>query len=187
MAAFGLALLQLEADDEAMEEALEEEELQEEEEQLNMLMHFTMAAGAAAAAADAPASRASKRRVVQRGANVHQPSHCHAVSCRDAIVRCRLPSSAGLPRMLAEACAQRAASGRMHVSAEVAVQPGILAKCQSISLCTSAGSKSWPRPVHRSQPRPADPQTLRMVPKGCWTVLSPHVGDFLERMYMLDG
>ena len=58
MAAFGLALLQLEADDEAMEEeleAMEEEELQEEEEQLNMLMHFTMAAGAAAAAAaDAP-------------------------------------------------------------------------------------------------------------------------------------
>ena len=94
MAAFGLALLQLEADDEAMEEALEameEEELQEEEEQprVNMLMHFTMTAGAAtAAAADAPASRASKRRVVQRGANVHQPSHCHAVSCRDAIVRC---------------------------------------------------------------------------------------------------
>ena len=112
MAAFGLALLQLEADDEAMEEASEEEELQEEEEQLNMLMHFTMAAGAAAAAAaDAPASRASKRRVVQRGANVHQPSHCHAVSCRDAIVQCRLPSSAGLPGMLAEACAQRAASG----------------------------------------------------------------------------
>ena len=82
MAAFGLALLQLEADDEAMEEALEEEELQEEEEQLNMLMHFTMA-----------------------------------------------PSIARSPA----------------------------------------------------------PQTLRMVPKGCWTVLSPHVGDFLERMYMLDG
>ena len=184
MAAFGLALLQLEADDEAMEEeleAMEEEELQEEEEQLNMLMHFTMAAGAAAAAAaDAPASRASKRRVVQRGANVHQPSHCHAVSCRDAIVRCRLPSSAGLPGMLAEACAQRAASGRMHVSAAVAVQPGILAKCQSISLCTSAGSKSWPHPVHRSQPRPADtPHGAEGLLDGseptCWGFSGAHV------------
>jgi len=64
MAVLGLALLQLAADDDAMEE----EELQEEEEQLNMHMHFSMAAASAAAtAADAPASRPTRKRVVQRG------------------------------------------------------------------------------------------------------------------------
>ena len=39
--------------------------------------------------------------------------------------------------------------GRMRI-AQVAVQPGILAQGESISLCTSASSKSWPRTVHRA-------------------------------------
>ena len=60
---------------------------------------------------------------------------------------------------------------------QVAVQPGILVQCESISLCTSASSKSWPRPVHRSHFSLAA-QTLRRVPQGWCTVLSPHVGVF---------
>ena len=40
---------------------------------------------------------------------------------------------------------------------QVAVQPGILAQCESISLFTSDSSKSWPRPVHLSHAWPRRP------------------------------
>ena len=40
---------------------------------------------------------------------------------------------------------------------QVAVQPGILAQCESISLFTSDSSKSWPRPVHVSHAWPRRP------------------------------
>ena len=58
--------------------------------------------------------------VTSARANVHQPSHCHAVSCRDEAVHCRLPSSAGMPGMRARACARRHSALRqawiMHAS-----------------------------------------------------------------------
>ena len=93
MAALGLALLELEADDDAMEE----DELQEEEDQLNMHMHISMAAAAAAAAAaDDPASLHQLLcRSPVRTPSMTAPSHCHAVLCRDAAVRCHLPLSDG--------------------------------------------------------------------------------------------
>ena len=99
MPAFGLELLQLKADDDAMEE----DELQEEEEQLNMHMHVRRAAAeAAAAAADAPASlHQLLRRSPVRAPSMTAPSHCHAVLCSDTAVRCHLPLSAALVRWAA--------------------------------------------------------------------------------------
>ena len=140
MPVFGLELLQLKADDDVMEE----DELQEEEEQLNMHMHVRRAAAeAAAAAADAPASlHQLLRRSPVRAPSMTAPSHCHAVLCRDAAVRCHLPLSDGLPVMRAGACAQSARSAISSAirqawtdahDQQVTVQPGILAQCELIS------------------------------------------------------
>ena len=140
MPVFGLELLQLKADDDVMEE----DELQEEEEQLNMHMHVRRAAAeAAAAAADAPASLHQLLRLSPvRAPSMTAPSHCHAVLCRDAAVRCHLPLSDGLPVMRAGACAQSARSAIRSAirqawtdahDQQVTVQPGILAQCELIS------------------------------------------------------
>ena len=140
MPVFGLELLQLKADDDVMEE----DELQEEEDQLNMHMHVSMAAAAAAAAAaDDPASlHQLLRRSPVRSPSMTAPSHCHAVLCRDAAVRCHLPLSDGLPVMRAGACAQSARSAIRSAirqawtdahDQQVTVQPGILAQCELIS------------------------------------------------------
>ena len=106
------------------------------------------------------------RRSPVRAPSMTAPSHCHAVLCRDAAVRCHLPLSDGLPVMRAGACAQSARSAISSAirqawtdahDKQVTVQPGILAQCELISLCTTFSSKSWPHPVHRSHAWPRRP------------------------------
>ena len=108
MAAFGLALLQLEADDEAMEE----DELQEDEEQLNMHCGVASLAAAILKCMLSPAPSIKRATLAQRtpacsfvGGRQRAPtstSHCTVTPCHVATRLVRLFQKEGINKAAAK-------------------------------------------------------------------------------------